>query len=902
MRAVVLIAVALVWSSAPTVAQSVSTGTVTGTIIDSSGAALPNAVLAVSGSTLIGGAATIRVSRDGTYRAGALPPGVYELTVTHAGLQTVRHVGVIIAAGSAIVVDFVMPVAQQREAVAVAGEPPIVDATSAAVPVRLDQDQLFNLPVARDVAALINLAPGITSDVAFGGSQRGNEILMDGVRTTGAMTQAPLATVNHNWVQEINVVALGAGADQGGFTGVAANAILRSGTNRFNGLVEHWTTRPSWLASNTGTLSETLQRQFTSRQMLDWRESNGQLGGPVVRDRLWFFTGIGHARYNDRPAGYDGPGSRDERNVQGLLKPTLALHPSVRLDGLIERGERRVDAEYLSIQFPLEATNDVHYPQTLWNTSATAVLGAATLLEVRHGGAVVNAREDPHPPATRLAPYPHVDALTGIWSRNTNFIVDSDSHVFTTSAALTGFIDKRVFGTHLLKGGVEHERTTARLFGGYPGGRQYIDFPDGTAGVSLWDGQSNRTTTHRAVVYTQDEWRVAPRLTFSPGVRLEFNRGSVPGRSNIFATNTFAPRIGVAWDVMPNHRTVVRFHYGRYYDTIFASRVLQDDFSGNNPFTTARVVGPEQFEIISVSASEDRFAIDDELRHSRVKQTIVGVERELFRSLSLQVQYIRRRFDDYMGLIDTGSIYVPVERADPGPDGQLNTADDGQPLSVFLQTNPGQAFNLYTNPQNAFNRYDAVQLVGRRQYSNGWQVQSSYTWSRNRGTVGNRPNVNAAAFDLGSPGRFVNPNLGINAYGRAHFDPTHEVKMLGGYRLPWLGGTMVSGVYQYMTGQAWGRTVRPTGLVGPNLIRTEPIGTRRAPAVNTTAVRIEKTIPLRLRASTIGMFADVFNVGNQGVPDSHVGNAVNELSGTRFGEPNVWLDPRTLRVGLRASF
>jgi hypothetical protein len=902
MRVTVLFVLAFAWICLPSAAQSVSTGTITGTVVDSSGAVLANAALAVNGTTLIGGTTTIQVNRDGSYRATALPPGSYELTAMHAGLQSVRRTGIVVAAGSAIVVDFMLPIERQREAVMVVSESPLIDATSAAVPVRLDQDLLFNLPVPRDVAGLINLAPGVGSDVAFGGSQRSNEILVDGVRTTGALTQDPLATVNHNWVQEVNVVALGAPAEHGGFTGVAANAVLRSGTNRFNGLAEHWTTRPSWLAHNTGTLSQSLQRQFTSRHLLDWRESNGQLGGPVIRDRLWFFTGVSHARYNDRPAGYDGPGSRDERNVQWLLKPTASLSPAVRVEGLIERGEARVDAEYLSVQFPLEATNDVYYPQTLWNTSANAVVGAATMLEVRHGGLVVDSREDPHPPATRTGPYPHVDALTGIWSHNTNVLFDSDSHVFTTSATITRHSDQLRLGSHVFRGGVEHERTTARNFVGYPGGRFYADLPGGVTEVVLWDGQTGRASTHRVVTYVQDEWRVAPRLTLSPGVRLEFNRGSVPARPHTFVTNTFTPRIGIAWDVTPSHRTVVRFHYGRYFDPIFASRIVQDDTTGRNPETRARVVGPDQFEIISVSNPANRFAIDEDLRHSHVKQMVVGIERELFGSVSLQTQYIRRRFDDYMGLIDTGSTYMPVQRPDLGADGLLNTADDGPMLDVFLQANPGNEFHVYTNPENAFNRYDAVQIVGRKRYEGDWQLQGSYTWSRNRGTVGNRQHVNAGGFDLGSPGRFVNPNLAINAYGRAHFDPTHEVKLLGSYRLPWIGGTMVSGVYQHTTGQAWGRTVLVTGLLGPRQIRVEPVGTRRASALNLGSLRVDKTIPLRQYGGAIGIFFDVFNLGNQGVPDSQRTNAVEERSGPRFGVPNFWLDPRTLRVGVRASF
>jgi hypothetical protein len=182
-------------------------------------------------------------------------------------------------------------------------------------------------------------------------------------------------------------------------------------------------------------------------------------------------------------------------------------------------------------------------------------------------------------------------------------------------------------------------------------------------------------------------------------------------------------------------------------------------------------------------------------------------------------------------------------------------------------------------------------------------MQSSYTWSRNRGTVGNRWHVNAARFDLGSPGRFDEPNRTINAYGRATFDPTHEIKVLSTYRLPLWGGTTLSGVYRYSTGQAWGRTATVTGLTqGQRRIRVEPAGTRRAPAIDRLDLRVEKTIQLRQRGSSIGIFADVFNVWNQGVPNSDADMAIVDLSGARFGEPNTWVDPRMLRLGLRLTF
>jgi hypothetical protein len=110
--------------------------------------------------------------------------------------------------------------------------------------------------------------------------------------------------------------------------------------------------------------------------------------------------------------------------------------------------------------------------------------------------------------------------------------------------------------------------------------------------------------------------------------------------------------------------------------------------------------------------------------------------------------------------------------------------------------------------------------------------------------------------------------------------------MIGTYRVPYWGGFMMSGVYRYMTGQAWEDTAIVTGFAqGTQRIRIEPQGTRRLPAINKMDFRIEKTMPLPRLSTTLGLFADVFNIWNQGVPNSDAGDAVNANSGARFGQP-----------------
>ena len=115
---------------------------------------------------------------------------------------------------------------------------------------------------------------------------------------------------------------------------------------------------------------------------------------------------------------------------------------------------------------------------------------------------------------------------------------------------------------------------------------------------------------------------------------------------------------------------------------------------------------------------------------------------------------------------------------------------------------------------------------------------------------------------------------------------------------------MVSGVYRYMTGQAWGRTAIVRGFTqGQQRIRVEPQGTRRLDAINRLDLRVEKMFRIANQGTTLGLFFDLFNVWNQGVPDSEWGgDSVNTGSGPNLGVPFLWRPPRQARVGLQFTF
>jgi hypothetical protein len=385
----------------------------------------------------------------------------------------------------------------------------------------------------------------------------------------------------------------------------------------------------------------------------------------------------------------------------------------------------------------------------------------------------------------------------------------------------------------------------------------------------------------------------------------------------VLSTNPVSPRIGFAWDVIGDHKTVLRAHYGRYYDALLGGTYQFMDLSHQPPTITALVLaeggcanglGPNCEEIDRFTPAGN-FAIDDNIKHSYVDQYLIGIERELFPAFAVQAQYIKRNFRDFMAFVDTRSVYEPVTVIDPGEDGVLNTGDDGGPLTVFNLTNPGEGFKELTNPDDATRDYDAFQLIAKKRYSQNWQLNASYTWSKSEGLVNNAFFSNAANGSTtesnGQDGVFANPNHKINLAGsKGVFDYTHQWKVEGTYRLPLWGGFNFSGVYRYTTGLAWGRraTIRNQGLAqGSETVRIEPRGTRRTDPLNRLDFRAEKTFELG-GSRQAGIVFDIFNLTNQGVIDNEIRTAILDVSASNFGQPNFWIAPRQLRMLLRFSF
>lgn len=878
--------------AAPGASQITSDGQLRGTVRDATGAIVANAAVVIVSSQLIGGPRSVPVGSDGQWRAPALPPGEYSITVTAPGFDAVGREGVRVIGSATLIIDVELAIAPLTERAQVTVSRPVVDVTSASLNFNLGEPLLRGLPTSRTFADLINLIPGVAGDQAFGGSKRSNGLYIDGVDTTESSEQNPWLRFTQNWLQVVQVAGLGAEAEYGLSTGVTAYGLVRSGTNHYTGLGEVWTIPGAWVATNTQILSQALQRQFASARIDSYWSANGQIGGPVRADRVWFFAGLDHTTSAGAPAGYQGSASQQEDDTRAIGKLTWNAWPSARIDGFVQGGRRRILNRGIGTLVPVEAASRYRQPQVSGNVRLTQSVGRSLLFDARYAGYFSPETVEPQPPGSKDGPAHHYDQLTG--NHSVNLQMYSSEHRWRQAIALAGTWSA-AGSSNEVKFGLQVERAREQTTSGYPGGRIYFDLGSAPDVVYLKDESVNRGDTARLTLYLQDRLQLGPRVTVSPGLRIDRFHWSTAEAADVLATSPVSPRLGVAWDVRSNHRTVVRAHYGRYTDPAFAQPVLLTDYAARPVQIVAREVAPEVFEEIGRQDFRGR-SVDPDIQHSHVDQFVGGVEHQLFERLTLLAQYVHREFGAFTAFADENVSWVPVDRRDPGPDGIPGTADDGAIFTVFSRVTTGPVRSVYQNLDNAWRQYRGGQVVIRTTASSAWQLQASYTRSQTRGTVTTGLHSNAGVrFSLNN-----NPNRLING-DTLGFDPTNEGKVLALWSPPRNGGWVVSGVYRYLTGGAWGRAFFATGLAqGGEMIRVEPRGRRRLPAINQLDLHVEKT--LRLRGRVLSGYADVFNVWNQGAPDSEWPDPVNSNSGPNLGVPFLWRQPRQARIGLQATF
>src|SRR5262249_34259181 len=146
------------------------------------------------------------------------------------------------------------------------------------------------------------------------------------------------------------------------------------------------TERKNWVASNTSSLSPALQQTFRPREIDSYWDTTAQIGGPIMKDKLFFFSGFQYFNRQDRPAGYTGDFT-SEKDPRTMNKLTWAVTPNVRAEGFVEWDKYDVRGRNADARHPTTETTALEpSPETNWNAQVTWTINPKTMLNVRNGG------------------------------------------------------------------------------------------------------------------------------------------------------------------------------------------------------------------------------------------------------------------------------------------------------------------------------------------------------------------------------------------------------------------------------------------------------------------------------------------------------------------------------------
>lgn len=281
--------------AAPLVAQ-VGTSTLTGRIVDATGAAIPGVKVRVVNEES-GSVQSVLSNNEGIYRAPALLPGNYRVEIQAPGFDPQVRRNIVIAVAQTLAVDFTLAVGQQNLTVEVAGDLPPIDTQTSSIGQLVDHKQIDNLPIPnRAASALVNLSPGVVMinsgegaenypvfSVA-GGRARNQDFTLDGGNVTNAVgvtrpqqqTSLPLDAM-----QEFRVISNNYSAEYGHSTGGIIAMSTRSGTNQLHGSIFEF-----------GRNNAIDARNFFSKATppLNLHQFGGSLGGPIIKDKTHFFA------------------------------------------------------------------------------------------------------------------------------------------------------------------------------------------------------------------------------------------------------------------------------------------------------------------------------------------------------------------------------------------------------------------------------------------------------------------------------------------------------------------------------------------------------------------------------------------------------------------------------------
>ncbi len=645
MRYIALVGLAFALALAPgtVLAQS----SIAGEVTDETGGVLPGVSVEAASPALIEGSRTVFTDGQGRYSVVDLRPGVYTVTFSLQGFSTVRREGVEVVAGVSVPINAQMAVGSLAETITVSGATPVVDVQQATQRSVISRETIQALPTNRTTHTVGMILPGMKMTgsmvggagntkvqqyiTARGKSQIQNTSQVDGMDTRMIRGGGNLPYDNVGMAQEVSIETNPTTAETSG-GGIRINMIPRDGGNTFSGDVHFSGMVSNWQSDN---ITDDLRARgaTTPESTENMFDFNPAFGGPIVRDRLWFFASgrVNHAKLGPAGASFFSPDPVTGQLLPDASRPgfnnTATDNMSFRLTWQAGQNHKitsyrdqfwRYQSHFLGSATTDWATVPQEYSrgtQYVWPTKWTYTATNRLLIEAGfqywgYDNTLFHPQEGTlfDAPASYGGP---PETQTGPWYANAGqfhipgnymtkaFILGSccrryiqPSHVYATSVSY-------VTGSHSFKAGI-----TGRW------GHEQIKRQQHNGSLSQWyifgnpfrvrispDPSDIKMNVNRDIgLYVQDQWTV-DRLTINAGVRVEhFNGGIgessspagrfVPARSvdefEVWNFTDVLPRFSIIYDLFGDARTALKFSAGRYVGTLGA--VPLEEY---NPLRTA---------------------------------------------------------------------------------------------------------------------------------------------------------------------------------------------------------------------------------------------------------------------------------------------------------------------------
>jgi hypothetical protein len=839
-------------------AQETTTGSLGGRIVDPQGLPIPGATVTVASAQ---GSQTFVTDSDGRFLAPFLTPGSYTVRAELSGFRPLEQQNVQVRLGQQASLSLTLTVGALTEQVEVRGEVPVINTTSTSVGANLDSELLSRIPVGRRFSDTLYVSPGVSSGGTVGqanpsisgGSGLENQYVVDGVdiKNPGYGGLGSYSIVfgslgsgtPFDFIQEVQVKTAGYEAEFGQSTGGVVNVVTKSGTNDLHGSVFGYF-RPRDLESSFTQLQTTNGVVNQRGTKLD--DAGATVGGPIVRNRLFFFGAIDpqweQARFAapaDFPLASLGDVDRDRRVINYAAKATWQIASGSRLDlsffgdpsegalGPQRSGTTGVNDPLLREDQAGFSTIDKYggHNQSVRFNSAVS---SRWLLEGGYARAANDVVEVPFADqwqVTDRTVTPNIrSGGIGLYdqsNRGVNHqVVAKSTNVFSAG------------GEHQLRYGVQYQhvifdnviqRTGPTIT--LPDGQQSVTGAQVSVQSDPVFGQIYRvtranitnvrhTTQNYMNVFIQDAWRIGNRITVTPGVRYEQQK-LVGGLADLTLDNNWAPRIGIIVDPTGEGRARVYANWGFFFAQIpndLAARALSPDASVSRAdYFDAGLTRPvpegvlaagvtNHYQLAGLAASQ----IDPDLKASYVNEVLVGGDYQLRPGLSVGARYIRRRIPRVLEDVQP----FPLVACDYGT--LIGDENLTQACSVdYVLTNPGPDTPVLGGIGGAFeepiHHYDAIELTADKRFGNRWGLQASYRWSRLWGTYEGFYRDDNGQSDPGITSLFDFPTndpsytalgqqfgyrgdirfLGEAGAGPLPLDRPHQIKVFGNYAFDW---------------------------------------------------------------------------------------------------------------------